>query len=236
MDDIFRDEDLIRDVPEDVPALSDFGDKEVPSHVDVLPDGRETVVIGDPDGDKAFTHQQGENLLDFQMTCGLCSCENVLRSFGRDVTETDIVVFAAQRGLCNTDGMDGPNRGSCGGTTPDSIAEILTRQGFPASVFEGGSLEDLADNIEQGRGVIIGVNAGALWHDPNSDSGGRANHAITVTGVARDPMTGDIQGFFVNDSGNGQAAQFVDASLMREAWEEAGGTQVVTAEARPYTN
>ena len=201
--------------------------------MEVLPDGRDTVVIGDPQGDKEFTHRQGDNWLGFEGTCGLCSCENVLRSFGLDVSETDMVIFAAQRGLC---GCDDPNPAQNGGTTAEWQAEILTRHGVPASAFYGGSLDDLAGNIEQGRGVIIEVNAGVLWDNANYDSGDRANHAITVTGVARDPMTGDIQGFFINDSGTGKAAQFVDASVMREAWEEAGGQQVVTAETRPYTN
>lgn len=233
MDDMFRNDDLIQEALADVPELSDFArDLEIPSQVDVLPDGRDTVVIGDPEGDKAFTHRQGDNLLGFQGTCGLCSCENVLRSFGLDVTETDMVIFAAQRGLCAIDDADPAH---CGGTTTEWQAEILTRHGVPASAFYGSSIEDLAGNIELGRGVIIEVNAGVLWDNASYDSGSAPNHAITVTGVARDPMTGDIQGFFVNDSGTGKAAQFVDVSVMREGWEEVGGEQVVTAETRPYT-
>ncbi len=139
--------------------------------------------------------------------------------------------FRGERGLCNTDDPDPRN---CGGATPFALADILTRHGIAADTLLNGSLEDLAGNIEQGRGVIIGVNAGVLWNDANSDSGGPANHAITVTGVARDPMSGEIQGYFINDSGTGKAGQFVDAAVMREAWEEAGGVQVVTAESRPY--
>ena len=232
MEDRFK--DSFRDAPADVPQLNDFGkDLEVPSHVDVLPDGRDTVVIGDPEGDKEFTHLQGDNWLGFQGTCGLCSCENVLRSFGLDVSETDMVIYAVQRGLC---GYDDPDPAHNGGTTTEWQADILTRHGVPASAFYGGTLEDLAGNIELGRGVIIEVNAGVLWDNANYDSGSNANHAITVTGVARDPMTGEIQGFFINDSGTGKADQFVDASVMHEAWEEAGGEHVVTAETRPYTN
>ena len=228
----FSDDEFIPEVPAEVRDAKDFDAlAEVPSHLDVLPDGRETIVIGDPEGDKAFTHQQGDNWLGYLGTCGLCSCENILRSFGLDVTETDMVVFAAQRGLCNTDDPDPRN---CGGATPFALADILTRHGIAADTLLNGSLEDLAGNIEQGRGVIIGVNAGVLWNDANSDSGGPANHAITVTGVARDPMSGEIQGYFINDSGTGKAGQFVDAAVMREAWEEAGGVQVVTAESRPY--
>jgi hypothetical protein len=227
---MFGDDDFVPEVPPEVPELKDFA-LEVPSHLDVLPDGREIVVIGDPEGDKAFTHQQGQNSRGFLGTCGLCSCENVLRSFGLDVSETSMVIFASELGLCTA---DNPDPAQCGGTSPMAIAEILTRHGIPADCSFDGSLDGLAANIEQGRGVIIGVNAGALWNDANSDSGGPANHAITVTGVARDPSTGEVQGFFINDSGPGRAAQFVDAALMRECWEDAGGTQIVTAESRPY--
>jgi len=234
MSDRFRDDDFTRDLRADVPHLSDFGkDLEVPSHMDVLPDGRETVVIGDPEGDKRFTHQQGDNLFGFEGTCGLCSCENILRAFGLEVKESDMVFFASTRGLCT---CDDPDPGKNGGTTAAARADILTRMGVPASATYGGSLEDLAGNIEQGKGVSIAVNAGVIWDDPNADSGNVSNHAITVTGVARDPSTGDIQGFFINDSGTGRAGQFVDASMMREAWEEVGGSQVVTAESRPFAN
>lgn len=234
MSDMFRDDDLTRELRTDVPRLSDFGrDLEVPSHMDILPDGRETVVIGDPEGDKRFTHQQGDNLFGFQGTCGLCSCENVLRSFGIEVTESDMVFFASVRGLCS---CDDPDPAQNGGTTASGRADILTRLGVPATASYGGSLEDLAGNIEQGRGVIIGVNAGVLWNDANADSGNVSNHAITVTGVARDPATGELQGFFINDSGTGEAGKFVDASMMREAWEDVGGSQVVTSESRPFPN
>jgi hypothetical protein len=234
MSDIFKNDDLTRDVPADIPRIRDFGtDLEVPSEVTVLPDGRETVVIGDPEGDKRFTHAQGDNILGFEGTCGLCSCENVLRSFGLEVTETDMVFFATVRGLCT---CEDPDPRMNGGTTPADRADILTRLGVPASASYGGSIEDLAGNIEQGKGVIIAVNAGVLWNDANADSGNVSNHAITVTGVARDPATGDIQGFFINDSGTGEAGKFVDASLMREAWEKVGGSQVVTAESRPFSN
>lgn len=227
---LFGDDDLVPEVPPEVPRLKDVA-LEVPTHLDVLPDGREIVVIGDPEGDKAFTHLQGDNSLGFQGTCGLCSCENILRSFGLDVSETSVVIFASELGLCET---ESPDRAHCGGTSPMQIAEILTRHGISADWHPFGSLEDLAGNIEQGRGVIIGVNAGALWNDANYDSGIFANHAVTVTGVARDPSTGEIQGFFINDSGTGKAAQFVDAALMRECWEDGFGFQIVTAESRPY--
>jgi hypothetical protein len=232
MGNTFGDNTFDREVPAEIANPGDFdAGAEIPSHLDVLPDGRETLITGDPEGDRAFTHRQGENLFGFEGTCGLCSCENVLRSFGLQVTEADIVNFASLHGLCN---IDSPDPAMCGGTTAEWQAEILTRLGIPASQFQGGTLEDLAANIDQGRGIIVEINAGVVWNDPNYDSGGYANHAITVTGVARDPMSGEIQGFYINDSGSGRAAQFVDASTMREAWQDAGGAGVVTVESRPW--
>jgi hypothetical protein len=41
-------------------------------------------------------------------------------------------------------------------------------------------------------------------------------------------MNGQVQGFFVNDSGPGAAGRFVDSSDMADAWLAAGGTCVVT--------
>jgi hypothetical protein len=56
---------------------------------------------------------------------------------------------------------------------------------------------------------------------------------VTVTGVALDPQSRDIQGFYLNDSGNGKSAEFVDAILIRVAWQDTGGWSVVTDAVHP---
>jgi hypothetical protein len=61
---------------------------------------------------------------------------------------------------------------------------------------------------------------------------GQANHAITITGIARDPYDGALFGFYINDSGDGQSGQFVSAQLMTSAFEHEGGFCVVTDSAR----
>ena len=109
---------------------------------------------------------------------------------------------------------------------------ILADHGVPAHMEIGRSLEDLAAGVEQARGVIVGLNAGVLWNDADSYEFGAANHAVVVTGVARDPAYGRIQGFFINDSGSGAAGRFVDAATMSEAWLDAGGGCVMTDMAR----
>lgn len=207
------------DLGPEVPPMID-----VPFHLDVLPDGREAVVIGDPEGYRRFNHQQGDNPYGFYGTCGLVSCEDILRQFGVEITESDIVRYAAQRGLCV---IDGPSE-QLGGSSPMTQAELLSDLGVPAQVEVHGNLERLAARIESDRGVIICMNAGVLWNDATYYGQGGANHAVVVTGVARDPSSGAIQGFFINDSGTGKSAEFIDAATMQLGWLNMGGTAVVT--------
>src|SRR5262249_1362489 len=115
-----------------------------------------------------------------------------------------------------------------GGTRPEDQIRILNDYGVPAHVEQGQSLEDLATNVEQGRGVIIEANAGYLWNQSQYLDDGAVNHAVVVTGVAPDPDRGEIEGFYINDSGDGQAAKFIDTNTMTSAWVNAGGPAVVT--------
>lgn len=200
---------------------------EVPQYLDVLPDNTEVLVTGDVDRFRDCNHKQGMNELGFQSTCGLVSCEDVLRQFGFDVNEVGIVNYAARTGLCDVS-HPAP---LCGGTTEYSQAELLSEMGLPAHAEFGNSQEQLAQYVEEGRGIIVEVNAGELWGSHEYYGFGEANHAIVVTGLARDPTTGEIEGFYINDSGRGypsDSGRFVDSELMRHAWENAGGSCVIT--------
>lgn len=215
--------DSSRDAPDDLPRLPSDVRRDVPYHRDVLPDGTETVVIGDVRTFSDYCHLQGDNPYGFRGTCGLCSCEGILRQFGLEVTETDVVAHAIEQGLCSLEG----GREMRGGTTVEDQVRILSDFGIPAHYETGGTLDDLAAALEQGRGVIIGLDAGVLWDDATFYEG-RANHAVTPIGVARHPGTGEIQGFYVNDTGSGQSGRFVDAATIDEAWVQMGGTCVLT--------
>lgn len=215
--------DLTLDPPSDVPLPPDIG-PDVPHRLDVLHDGRTTVVIGDVTDLSADVRRQGDNPYGFQGTCGLCSCVGVLRGFGIRVTEADVVRHAVANGECVVDA----DPADSGATTPDMQVRLLGDYGVPAHVERMESLEELASSVEQGRGTIIGANAGVLWDDAAYYEYGQANHAIQVTGVSRDPMTGTIQGFYINDTGTGEGGRFVDADTVDTAWLDAGGSAVVT--------
>jgi hypothetical protein len=201
---------------------------EPPSYMDVLPEsGREVVVVGDVQGYRELNHAQGDNQYGFQGTCGLVSCQDVLGQFGVNVSEGDVVQFAVGNGLCSV--TDSPE--SSGGTSVETQAQVLSDAGVPAETVSGADLNDLAGWVAQGHGVIVEVNAGELWDNADAYANGDANHAIVVTGVALDPQTGQVEGYYINDSGRGfpsDSGRFVSADLMQQAWADTGGTAAVT--------
>lgn len=176
---------------------------------------------------KILDYDQGDNDLGFNGTCGLVSCGNVLREAGIYISENDIVHFAANNGLCDI--TDDPN--SCGGTTADQRAEILTDAGIPSHADYNRNLEDIAKDIQDGKGVMISVNAGILWDDPSVYGTGESNHAITVTGYETDDTTGEIIGFYVCDSGRceeSDSTRFIPIDEMKEAYDVPGHSAVIT--------
>lgn len=201
---------------------------DVPQFRDVLSDGRETVIIGDVEKSKDFVTPQGDNPYGFKGTCGLVSVAGVLRQFGQEhITEADVVKSAVKHKLCY---VDKNNMDFSGATAPEDQAKLLSNAGVSARLETLDSSDDLAQRVGEGRGVIIQVNAGHLWNDAQYLESGQANHAVVVTGVAKDPNTGEIQGFFINDSGppNADRGKFIDANQMQNAWISTGALAVVT--------
>lgn len=188
-------------------------------------DGKDVLVGGEPDTFSDFNHLQGDNTLGFNGTCGLVSCEDVLKQHGIDVTENDVVWHAFINGECNFD----VNSDLSGGTTPFDQAEILKDYGVEAGVVVCEDVVDLARMIESDRSVIVGVNAGVLWGDPRYFGNGGPNHAITPTGVVRDVNNlPTIKGFYINDSGTGYSKEFVPVEKFEKMWLNNGANLAVT--------
>lgn len=197
---------------------------EVPQSLEILPDGTEILVIGEPHEVARFNHLQGDNTFGYRGTSGLVCCEELLRQAEHEFTEEDLVRYARAHGLCSTDAPPEMN----GGTTLMEQATILGDLGLPAQPDILDSAEDLASHLEDGQGVILVVNAGELWKDPAAYGTGEANHAVLTTGVARDVETGEAAGFYINDSGSGKTAFFVPAGDLKTAWLDSGGMAVTT--------
>ena len=159
----------------------------------------------------------GEGVAGYEGTCGLVSCENVLRMAGVNVRESDIVNYArntrtgllGMRRLCTT------HRGSRrnGGTYATDRQQILSHFGVESTIQEG-TIENIARNVSEGRGVIVSVEANRFWQQHSNRESG---HAIVVTSVERDTYSGNPIGFYVCDSGDNQPSRFVTTQELQDS-------------------
>ena len=80
---------------------------------------------------------------------------------------------------------------------------------MPATCDKSKNVERIAQAVESGRAVLVGVNAGRLWSADNPErasvrkhiGSGRANHAISVISCERDELTGTVVAVYINDTG-----------------------------------
>lgn len=174
-----------------------------------VPNCEVALVTGNPfDAAPRMNYNQGHNPYNARGNCGLVSISNTLQRGGFCVGENEVTKLAIERGLCYYDpGSDGIKNG---GTTAEQRKKLLETLGFSSDIKypqDGGNLEDIADAIDSGKGVLIAGNAGILWDydDGSTMINGKlvSNHCVTVTGVARDASTGKIAGIYIADSGQG---------------------------------
>lgn len=163
--------------------------------------------------DKYLYSKQGSAYESFKGTCGLCSCANILRLSGVNIGEREIIDYAANiqgdrfaSKLCTVDPF---NPAASGGTTPKQRQQILDYFGISSSIwnvkidFDGrtslDTINDMANWISEGRGVIIDVDAGMFYNSPRNYGKG---HAVTITSVEKNKY-GDITAFYILDSNQG---------------------------------
>lgn len=126
-------------------------------------------------------------------TCGLVSCENIIRLAGLPVSEETMVLHAVNNSLCTSNTFPESN----GGTCAESRKKLLEYYGIPSHT-EQQSVQTIADAVSSGHGVIASVHAGMLYYNRRV-CGLNDLHAITVTSVKKDKQ-GNILGFYVCDS------------------------------------
>ncbi|MBF2048672.1 MAG: C39 family peptidase [Elainella sp. C42_A2020_010] len=183
---------------------------------EMLSDGSQAVVSGDPASWEGVVHRQGDNSQGYLNTCGVVSCEQIIKRFGIDVTESQLLDYAITQGYCDVSGQ--------GYVSLADQVGILHDYGVPCHTDHNGTLESLADDIENGCAVALAVNSASLYGYAGWEG---TDHMIVPTGVARDSQSGEIKGFFYNDSLTGESA-YVTAELLQSAWVEQGGDSIVT--------
>lgn len=170
--------------------------------------------------------KQGSAKWNFQGTCGLCSCANILRLAGVDADEEQMINFASTTTIPNSleklcdSGHINPYRN--GGTNPEGRKIILEHFGIDSGLFDvnmensGGATQETMDMISvlvsSGKGVILSVHTDMLWYD--APYGINDYHAVTVTSVKKD-NTGNILGFYVCDSAKGGTSFYSNDKLRK---------------------
>ena len=181
---------------------------------------------------------QGDEIDGACGTCGLTSIANICRLAGENVSEGMVVSYAVENTLCNVAPWDAAR--TCG-ITGEQAVEIMSAFGIGAHVEKADacSIEELAEAVESGHGVIVGIDAGEIWDDPASSTimfgKAYANHYVTITGVARDAATGEVAGFYICDSGRGlesDACRYLSAEKLERAYNTSiGGADAVITNA-----
>ncbi|MCX5789503.1 MAG: hypothetical protein NTX64_13515 [Elusimicrobia bacterium] len=82
----------------------------------------------------------------------------------------------------------------------------------------------LNDDLKRTGDAIVAVNVKKFWNI--GQSGG---HAVYVTGAEADSK-GKIVGYYVNDTGTGEAERFVPRDQFMKSWKATGDSLVSIAE------
>jgi uncharacterized Zn-binding protein involved in type VI secretion len=188
------------------------------AHGGVIVTGFPTVMIGIPGGTignptraAMFFPGQQQN----KDTCAVMSTEGVVhQSTGTPIPEPAMQVIATGSGAYT----------SCNGTTDESA--VMTAAGIPATEYQNPSLNDIAQAVREGRAVLVGLDARAIWPAGGPNPIG---HAVRVTGVDVDGK-GNITAFHINDTGTGRANQVVPAATMQTALNQWGGGRMATSD------
>lgn len=164
-------------------------------------------------------------------TCAIKSQQLILKDFGIDVSETELVQTANANGWYNG-----------GGTSPEDVGNLLNLAGIPVSKQSNANVFNLVNELAQGHEVIVGVDADELWHNSSineklsnwfndvfGEQGG--NHALIVAGIdTRNPN--DIQ-VIVKDPGSGEDGKPYPLSRFMDAWSDTQCYMVSTDVAAP---
>ena len=193
-------------------------------------DGVAILVYGYP---KAFEldYMQGNGVVGYRGTCALTAVANLTTQAQQGTTESHAVQSAIDNGWCVTDAALPEH--VRGGSNFIGQQALLSSYGIRNGLLSGYNEYSIANLIRGGRGVILGLNAGVLWDESAMRDHGGVNHAVTVTGVAIDAETGDLNGFYIADSGRGKVSdmtRYIALADFRAAADVANAYAIYTIE------
>jgi hypothetical protein len=178
-----------------------------------------------PEGDlTSMTVNQG-----YPDTCAIRSQEIILRDFGIDVPQEQLMQEAAEHGWYTS-----------GGGTPESdVGKLLELHGVGVTRYENANVYNLVSDLSAGKRIIVGVDSGELWN-PGEDEkmedeilGPRPDHALIVAGV--DTTDPDNVTVVLTDPGTGHVAKEYPLAQFMDAWQDSGCEMICTNAPAPVT-
>ncbi|MFC1785529.1 C39 family peptidase [Candidatus Neomarinimicrobiota bacterium] len=192
---------------DDIPSSGNILDFQIPDF-----ESWHGTTFGTPVEDSLVWHEQ---TTDF--TCGIVSSEMIMKMFGLDISESELVFEATSEGLLTEDGM-----------TMEGIQQVLDNHGI-ASYIGHGSLDDLANELEQGHKIIITLDSGEIWQNDSKFEDffqEKADHAVVLTGIDLQSETPVV---YLNDPGRPDGmAMAVDLETFTDAWQDSSNQYLAT--------
>lgn len=171
----------------------------------------------------ATTNEIQQQFVD---TCAVKSQQIVMKTYGVDIPEIDLVIESAHKGYY----VPG------GGSDPNHVGKLLNDHGISTHSEENANVYDLVNELAQGHKVIVGVDADELWRPTwyNDIFGEEANHALVVTGIdTTDPENVKV---IITDPGTGDVAKEYSLEQFLDAWHDSNCFYVATDNPAPANN
>ena len=169
-----------------------------------------TTTIGNPNGKAALIfHQKGP-------TCALSAQDEALNARGDRIPVANLVKEGVKKGYYSEyTKADGTQDG--GPTSWQNLNYLLRDHGVKSTLMQGATPQALDQAIRSSphHDAVAYVDAKLLWNDPKMP--GVSPHAVYVTGEEVD-QNGKVYGYYLNDTGAGEAARFVSADDFNKMW------------------
>lgn len=172
-------------------------------------------VIGDPGSAMEVWECQGDT-----GRCALYAQMFIIEEYtGQDIDIEQFADIAEANGWFTEEG----------GTPIVHVGKMLEYYGLETETSTGNDLSDIADALNNGEKVIVGVDSEEYWYGENDDMftpNDGANHAIEVIGI--DYSDPDNPMVIINDSGNPNGCgDMIPYQTFMDAWEDSDCMMVV---------
>lgn len=166
-------------------------------------------------------------------SCAVRSQQIIMRDYGIQIQQKDLMDYAAEKGWYNPDLKHG-------GTPTKDIGNLLETCGISTHTSYDNTVYDLVKELESGHRVIVTVDSKELWTEPGSEewkffqSMKNPNHALVVAGARIDPLHPENSTVILTDPGRGDAFIEYKMGHFVQAWQDSDFYMMATDVPAPY--